>query len=537
MTTETAPRRPLFPATAAVWRFVTRPFRWLWRRKLKISLWLATLITLGWQYENWHGRRAYQEQLALFHAEYGDMKWSDFAPPRIPDDENFFAAPVFETFVVKEPRARPPRRDGQTEEQYEYYRKADALADALPHGRFLRMKLPEIKTVPSGQVPELPPQEGIAFLDLPQWVEEETKAGRQLPGGQTPAQWLRASLPEDATVNGFLAALSRKQAGVLPHRSDVRAIGEQLNDPAVIPIPAVSGLFGNSKVIGLRARAAARAGDGDAARQHCEVLWLLAEGYSSSGTLVGTLVGLALTGVANTATTEALACRCWTEADLVILRDRLLRVDEERTTFTGLLLEGFGWHFWPGDIKEWHRKAMAEMPAFRIKTEGLYLWTCAHGPDGWIDANLAHHLRWWRTLMMPDGPGDDLQALHHKLSANMESVMKDTHSGFIAGIPSPRKVWAAISIPAMSGIASSALQHQTRRRQLLLAIAIERHFLAKGTLPQKAEDLVPAFLDAIPGDPHAPGTPLRWEAGTGSIRYRILSAQKDAALGFPEQVP
>ena len=58
-----------------------------------------------------------------------------------------------------------------------------------------------------------------------------------------------------------------------------------------------------------------------------------------------------------------------------------------------------------------------------------------------------------------------------------------------------------------------------------------------GTLPQKAEDLVPGFLDAIPGDPWQPGTPLRWEAGGGGIRYRIRSAGKDAVLGFPEQVP
>ena len=97
----------------------------------------------------------------------------------------------------------------------------------------------------------------------------------------------------------------------------------------------------------------------------------------------------------------------------------------------------------------------------------------------------------------------------------------------------------------MGNFADTALKNQTRRRELLLAIAIERHFLAKGTLPRETGDLVPAFIDAIPGDPWQPGSPLRWEIperdatqpGVPVIRYQILSAGKDTTLGFPEKLP
>ena len=499
-------------------------------------MWLATLITLAWQYENWHGRRDYEEQIALFKAEYGDMKWHDFTPPRVADEENFFAAPVFETFVVKEPRRPPARGAGQSEEVYNYQRKCDELADALPHGRFLRMKTPEIKTVPCGWVGELPPEEGIAFLDLKTWVQEEAKAGKQKPGGMTDIQWLQASLPEDETVQGFIAALTRKKASLLPHAADRWAVGEKLNNPMAIPLNSWSGVFEPARRIALRARAAARAGDGLAARQHCEVLWLLAEGFGNAHTMVGSLVALALTGVVNTATTEALACRCWTEADFVILRDRMQRIDEERWVFTALNLEGFGRHLWPGDNKDWIRRGSRKFTS-SWKPDHMMVWIMARGPDGWIDANLAWQLRWWQKLMVPDSRGDDLLALKRNLEANLQPVMQESVRGLFGEVPSPRKVLAALVLPEMSNIPSNALQQQTRRRELLLAIATERHLLAKGTLPKTVEDLVPAFIESIPGDPYQPGAPLRWEAGTDGIRYRILSANNDARPGFPEQVP
>ncbi len=529
MTTETS-RRPLLPATAAVWRFVTRPVRWLWRRKLKVSLWLATLITLGWQYENWQGRRAYQEQLALFRAEYGDLKWNDFAPPRIPDEENFFAAPVFETFVVKEPRV--PNNDPDPVRR-EYFRRMDAAADAMPHARFLRMKLPEIKTVPCGFVPELPAQEGIAFLDPKAWAQEEAKAGRSLPDGMTALQWLRASLPEDETIKGFIAALDRRKAGRLPHMADWWKVGEELNSPVAIPLAAISGVFEPCRRMVLRARVAARSGDGPGARQLCEVLCLLAEGFGQEPTLLGALVALAIESEMLAGMTEGLACRVWTDADLAILQERLLALDEERMLYAGLSLESFGLHLWRGDLRQWFQ---VTRPLHNGGTGNwlgkAYLWICRNGPEGWGDANLAHHLRWWRTMMVPNKPGDDLLALRDKLSVGQARVMDE-----VKRLATPRDIWAKIAIPSMSNIASTALENQTRRRQLLLAIAIERHLLAKGALPQGAGDLVTAFLEAIPGDPWQPGAPLRWEAGSGGVRYRILSAGRESTLGFPEGLP
>src|SRR6185436_16002330 len=96
-----------------------------------------------------------------------------------------------------------------------------------------------------------------------------------------------------------------------------------------------------------------------------------------------------------------------------------------------------------------------------------------------------------------------------------------------------RKIIALIQYPALSGIATHALTQQTRRRELQMAIAIERYILALGNPPPDAVALVPDFLPAIPGDRWQPGTPLRYEPGSGNIRYRLLSAGKDMNLAMP----
>lgn len=94
---------------------------------------------------------------------------------------------------------------------------------------------------------------------------------------------------------------------------------------------------------------------------------------------------------------------------------------------------------------------------------------------------------------------------------------------------------ARIPIPALTNIAGSALQNQTRRRQLLLAAAVERFQLAEHRLPKDASELVPKYVTEIPGDPSAPGKPLTYISGEGPERYRLVSKNKDLTLAFPQE--
>lgn len=79
------------------------------------------------------------------------------------------------------------------------------------------------------------------------------------------------------------------------------------------------------------------------------------------------------------------------------------------------------------------------------------------------------------------------------------------------------------------------MQNQTRRRQLLLAAAVERFQLAEHHLPKDAAELVPKYLTEIPGDPSAPGQPLTYISGEGTERYRLVSKNKVHTLAFPRE--
>ena len=71
------------------------------------------------------------------------------------------------------------------------------------------------------------------------------------------------------------------------------------------------------------------------------------------------------------------------------------------------------------------------------------------------------------------------------------------------------------------------------QRAISVRIALHRSQLAKGTLPDKLEELVPHWLPAVPADPFD-GQPLRWISAGGGLLYSVGSAWKDdPADAFP----
>ena len=132
---------------------------------------------------------------------------------------------------------------------------------------------------------------------------------------------------------------------------------------------------------------------------------------------------------------------------------------------------------------------------------------------------------------MPNEPGDDLMRLSGKMSIGFQEIETESK-----GITSPRDIVSRHLLPNLGDMPKRAMEHQTRRRQLLMAIAAERFALAHGQYPTTAEAMVPDFMAQIPNDPYQPGTPLRYETGTAGERYRLISVGKDKILAMPMQL-
>ncbi|MFT5422524.1 MAG: hypothetical protein ACI89L_000289 [Phycisphaerales bacterium] len=70
--------------------------------------------------------------------------------------------------------------------------------------------------------------------------------------------------------------------------------------------------------------------------------------------------------------------------------------------------------------------------------------------------------------------------------------------------------------------ATTFIAHQVKVDAARMALAAHRHRLDHGEFPESADGLVPAYLDALPPDPFAPGEPLRYaRTDDGLVVYSV----------------
>src|ERR1035441_4262626 len=75
------------PKTKPGWRIL---------RRILIGLAiLATLIAILYAEEDWRGKRAWDNYKREWEAKGEKFDWQAFVPPSMPDDQNFFTAPIF----------------------------------------------------------------------------------------------------------------------------------------------------------------------------------------------------------------------------------------------------------------------------------------------------------------------------------------------------------------------------------------------------------------------------------------------------------
>lgn len=86
-------------------------------------------------------------------------------------------------------------------------------------------------------------------------------------------------------------------------------------------------------------------------------------------------------------------------------------------------------------------------------------------------------------------------------------------------------VLTKIMAPSMTGVAESDLRARTRLDLARTALAMERHRLATGKLPEQPEELVPQYLERVPTDPFD-GQPIRYRRTEPG--YVLYSVDRDA---------
>ena len=325
------------PAITLAWiPPVRRLYSWLLRRRFLVLGCLVTLIALFYAVENWRGRRAWQDFKRAREAEGERFELASFVPPQVPDDQNFFAAPLwtylrfvqtngvttwsdtnwmshvlFDAFGPKGENA--PSTGGWPKGQrvdlaawQAFYRGSNnvfAAEDAAQQAFRRRYGL----DTASAPLPRPMPPSGPPTNYFP--IAEQT---------QTPAADVLLALSKfDGNRQLLIAAAARPQARFwINYDAGFAAI-----------LPHLAKLKGASQYLALHADAALKAGDRATALEDMNLLFRLMESVRSEPIVISHLVRIAVLQIALQPVWEGLADRQWTEADLNVIASKLSELD------------------------------------------------------------------------------------------------------------------------------------------------------------------------------------------------------------------
>lgn len=473
--------------------FTVRFARWCWRlvwnrRTAWTFITLISLTVLYYQWENWRSARELEQTRLRIVARLGTDNMLGFAPPKIPDEQNFFANPVIESWIR-------PGRPGATELQY-----IPPPNVLLPKDTILPKPIEESK---NGNAPT---------LDLAAWAKQRAEAGKPLPDELAPEVVLARELGDG---NGLLPKLAegvnKPFSMMKPGRRE--AIDAANGNPWGVAIPNFRNMNDFQSQLALHLRSAALVHDQGKARDAALIMLRFSEASSEHG-LVGCLVSLALHGTAMEAMHDSMGREAWNEAALLELQRRLVAFDDLQNVERAMssealvLFQTAAWlHAQP--------RHLADMFVLGDLSEDGTDWLWKNlprlfgnwGPIGWHDANIAYWTDRELDALGPAGPTAWLSA-----GDRYDRVSKEARSNWFHEDDTPRlwrnprRYFGAIALPNLGNVFTAAARCLFQRRCLIIGATLEHYRLRTGHYPTSL-DLVQAELTPLkPKDPAQPDT-------------------------------
>lgn len=467
-------------------RFARWVWRLIWNRRMGWTVvCLVSFITVLWQWENWRSAR----ELKAVHQRVVERLGTDdpraFMPPKVTDEQNYFANPVLESWLHE-------TTPGTLRLKY------NPPKDALLPKDFIK---PEIIEGADGKA---------GRLDLKAWM-----AKRNLPSTEEPRLVLARELGDGNGLLPKLAeGLSKLYSIMKPGQREAMEAAD--GNPWAAPYPQFQSQNRFQEQLALHLRSAALVRDREKANTTAHILLRFAEAPARAN-IVGCLVPLALHGIAFDALHEALGHPVWTEEALGRLQVRLGQFDDlkqSQQAHAGEILNMFA------GLTYFRRHPEAfDLGGGSDAERSVTGFVVRNMPVGWHDANVAYYTNHMLDLLGPPTPTAWLDAGSRGEAVNARVKAEVTW-------PSPRRMLGAIAIPHVGNTSRAAAETLFHRRCLIIACALEKHRLRHGAFPASLdgvrEDLKPFALD----DPARPGQPIRYRLEHGGCL--LWSAGPDA---------
>ena len=465
----------------------------LLRRRFVVLGCVVTLVALFYAVEDWRGRHAWQAYKHAWEAKGERFDLADLVPPRVPDDQNFFATPLWEDLRYAETN-RSMVQDWEDTEP--------------PHRVIFSIYGPNDRNAPSTGNPIKAQRVDLAAWQAYYRGSNNLFAAQSGPPTnyfpvakepQTPAEDVLLALSKFSTNRQLLiAAAARPQARFW--------INYDVGFPLMLP--HLARMKSAAQYLCLHAEAALAAGDRATALEDVKLSLRLAEATRREPIVISFLVRIAEVQIALQPVWEGLADRRWTDADLTDIERELGKLDfladyefamrgERACELWGvdyMHKEGLfgldemvasGNHPKPTDLGQF-----LAMASFRLI------------PAGWFDQNKLSLCRMHEKYLLPLVGDSGRQVIR-------PAAIQKSNAALDGRRVRPYDMFSRMLLPALGGIAERCARGQTSVDLARVACALERYRLANGQFPQTLEALAPKFIEKLPDD-IITGQPLKY---------------------------
>jgi hypothetical protein len=476
---------------------------------------LIAAVAIWWTWVDWHGAHRWHEVQAMFAREGQPLDFRATAPDPIPDAENFCAIPLLKDIAL-------------------------AIDDDIHKGEpgEKRARL-NAATLPDWNHSEPPTMAGASLgqrADLKQWAAWMRKYGPlSAPADSAdPARdLLAASSKQDAVFAGLAGGLDRPHGQWTPPWK-TRALRPNL---ASIAIPHYRSAIDLNHTLALRGIAAARAGDASKAHESLQIMARLDQACLEEPLLIGFLVAAAGTTDLANATWELCDAQAGTVEDFRRLESALAAMDFRRS-----ICRAIGSDL-AADVS---MLQLTKKTARRPQFSPLYGQIPTRHPAGFIDANTAELAdRGFVYLVKPirDRGWQAAFVSARKLEAEFAGLHEEAKARpFTFFLTHPSVIMADMFLPAIPNSIYRAIYAQTLANQAMIACALERYRIEKGSYPElldnvRLADGKPLPVEVLTGKPMsyrktANGKYALWSSGFDEKNH---GGQRAFIMGYPEQ--
>jgi len=458
-----------------------------WRvlRRILIALaMLATLVAILYAEEDWRGKRAWENYKREWEAKGEKFDWQAFVPPSVPDDQNFFTAPIFTNMhddkIVMTPYGNdggPAYRPDASQTGYAIYRVH--VTDLQAWQNYYR------NPTNLHAVNELVMTNG-EFLAQTNYLNHATDEFPIAPEPQTPAKDVLFALSKfDSAVEELRQASQRPYASVPLNYADGFRSASTL-------LPVLAELKRCAQVLQLRASAELADGQNEKALNDVKLLLYLNNSLRSSPFLISDLVRIGIVAINVQPIWEGLAEHQWSDEQLVALETELGKLD--------FLAD------YESAMRGERAFAIATLENERRTRESISGFVTLQGNGGLVTNKLT---------FMPSAYFYQSELAIARMQQQWLLPLVDTNSRVISPTAlqrtenladaerkhySPYKIQALMLFPAIGAYARKTSSVQASIDLARVACALERYRLAHGEYPEMLDTLAPQFIGKLPHD-------------------------------------